>query len=162
MAQRSDLIIKHQPKHLARINAMALNLRDSFQGEFIRKARAELESGNRRDRLAGVDRHGRPLAPVTSKRRGVYEGSDAPALVPRRTNSTAIRGFRTSGEVKSASRGRTQVTVIRAWIEGGLAFIFPFHRDGIGKARVKRDILGVTPRVVDRIHKLFREIVRGA
>lgn len=49
--------------------------------------------GNRRDRLAGVDKNGVPLVALMSVRRGKYSGATGPPLAPFRERSRVITNF---------------------------------------------------------------------
>lgn len=106
-----------------------------------------LIEGNRRDRLSGVDWHGRPQTPV-KPRRGKYKNAMGPPLAPFGAQSRVVKNFRAA--VKG-SPGRFEV--IAGWenvvSKSGVPFL-PFHEHGAtgggkgskGKAAPKRGFFG--------------------
>lgn len=118
--------------------------------------------------LEGVDRYGRPLAPMAestfrNKRRGF-----GPVLVPRGLNSRFITHFR--ADWKDAG-GFT--TLVMGWVgvvnKKGQSFI-QYHLTGARKAGTKwvlpkRDVGGITPQGWAKIQARFRQfagdVLRG-
>jgi hypothetical protein len=87
----------------------------------------EVAEGNTRDRLAGLDRYGKPFKPV-KKRTGKYAGKTGPPLAPSGAASRVITRFRAQ-----ARRRGGDWQVVAGWenvvSDKGVPFL-PFHDQG--------------------------------
>lgn len=96
-----------------------------------------IESGNRRDRLAGVDRYGRPLAPLKHPRTGRNAGATGPPLAPHGSQSRSISAFRAE-----ARRRGGNWQIVAGWV--GAPWL-AFHAIGAGRLP-RRDLFGISPK----------------
>jgi len=128
--------------------------------ELIKTIQGLLISGNREGLLAGTNKAGSPLAPLTSERKGPYRGATGPPLAPFGTQSTAIDNFLTVNTTEGDSR-----TIIAGWsgtstrLKGNLK-ILEYHIRGVGRLPV-RDIGGVRPNTWNDIKIAIRKFKAG-
>lgn len=113
-----------------------------------------VEDGNRRDRLAGVDRFGRRLTSLRSPRKGEYRGKTGPPLAPSGASSRVVTNFRAD-----ARRRGGQWRIIAGWVgilsDRGVPFL-GFHLVGAGRNPI-RDIAGISPRTWVDLRKVVAD-----
>lgn len=154
-------------------------LRGKGSDELAARLSQAIVDGNRRDRLAGVDRNGVPLVPLLSKRRGRYKGATGPPLAPFRERSRVITKFECRISRKwgfgnfQLSAGWRDVlsdppkggSVFARFVrrvsrgKGGIPFL-PFHFEGSGRLP-KRDLAGISPKTEAELAEIVRSHVRG-
>jgi hypothetical protein len=124
----------------------------------VAAARAEIkkivEADHREKLMRGVDRYGRPLAPLAESTRARRKGN-GPILIPRGMASRLITGFR----CEWVSVGTDQV--LRAFVVG--AEWVRYHFTGTRKM-LRRDVSGVSPKawaaIVARMRRVPDELRR--
>lgn len=133
----------YQSKALKALNAKIA----FFNGAGSRKLAVDmataLELGNEHDRLRGLDRYGRPMKPVKT-RKGRYKGAAGPPLAPFGVASRSINRFRAA--IKGS---RPPYTIIGGWqdvvSDKGFPFL-PVHDKGSAKRGIPaRPLFGISP-----------------
>jgi hypothetical protein len=134
------------------LGLIAQRLRQS--GVRLRRAgydvRDELIAGNRRDRLAALDRHGRRMPP---RKRPRADGARGPVMSPHHTRSRVIANYQ--ARVTISSQGWR---VESGWI-GDVEWL-AYHAAGTVRGAPVRDVIGVTPETRRRAIAIIREAVR--
>lgn len=148
--------IEYRPVHQDRIKALITEI-GRVDDRFLASVQETLIEGNRRDRLEGVDRTGRPLIPW-KVRRGKYAGRKGPTLAPFGRNSRSVTTF-------YADRRGTTIT---AGFRGNRVEILAYHAAGkAGTGRkgqvtgIVRDIMGVSPRTINAIRSEWKYTIRA-
>jgi hypothetical protein len=135
---------------LGDLNAL---LRELGNGKrpFLVEARRHVIEGNTADRLAGRDRHGRPLVPWLV-RSGRYRGAGGPTLAPFNQASRSIAAF--YGDIHSDR--------IEFGYRGRRVEILAYHatgRAGTGRkgqtTGIVRDVFGFSPQTRQSLTRMF-------
>ena len=120
----------------------------------------QVREGNRRDRLAGVDRYGISIAsyaPLKGPRKGEYKGKTGPILAPSRTKSRIIANF-----FAFASRRGGKWTIFAGWAnvlsKKGVPFL-PFHDSGTATLP-RRAHFGLSPQTWAIIRPMIADFKR--
>jgi hypothetical protein len=122
-------------------------------GAFMQRLATAVTDDNREARLRGVDRLGRPLAPLRSARKGKYRGATGPPLAPFGASSQVVTRFKVATSITS-NGGR-----LRAGWDGPP--YLGYHFVGAGHNPV-RDLAGITPAGWrGKVIPIVREFVRG-
>ena len=119
---------------------------------------AAVELGNEHDRLAGVDRYGRTIAKLRSKRKGRYAGATGKPLVPFGVASRAIAAFQ--AVVKGS---RPPCRILAGWRDVVSKSGYPFlvaHDEGRGRNPI-RAIFGISPNTWQLIRSRIAEFKAG-
>ena len=114
-----------------------------------------IEDGNRRDRLAGLDRYGRPLAKLRSKRTGKYAGASGPPLAPFGAASRVVTRFQAAARRTWTFGWRITAGWRDVTSASGIPFL-PFHNEGRGRLPV-RAIFGISPSMYAGIRPAIAE-----
>ena len=147
--------IQHLPRHKEWLARHLAEVQGDGAYRLARKVEETLVEGNRTDRLRGVDRLGKPLEPLRSKRKGRYAGATGTPLDPFDEASTAIRGF--FARLSKNQKG----WIFKVGVEGEHAHVLVYHATGTVRGAPKRDILGVTPKTRSAIQKVFKDWAAG-
>jgi hypothetical protein len=128
--------IEHQHRPSAALARHLAIARGQGSGALMAKLAAAVTEDNREARLRGVDRYGRPLAPLRTPRKGRYKGATGPPLAPFRESSDVVARFRVATSI-TADGGRLRA----GW--QGVSYL-GYHLAGAGHNPV-RDVAGITP-----------------
>jgi hypothetical protein len=144
--------IYHLSKHAARINELLAGVRGEGSGRLADAIERTLKEGNRDDRLRGVDRLGRALAPRKHPR---PDGANGPALAPHGAASRSVTTY-----FARVTRKRDGWS-LAAGFDG--PFWLALHAQGRGRYGpvAVRDLLGTAPMVLNRVKALFRDWAAG-
>ena len=107
------------------------------------------------DLAAGLDAKGRPLRPVSEATRRNRRSAmgpadpDAPALMP--AYAVSRTRLLLDAEVSVKAGAVEFFWTYDAFTDGSWGKILDHHRKGIGKRKVKRDVIGISPAALSRI-----------
>lgn len=165
---------------IGHINGYLNRLRGEGARECARDVAAIVRAGNRRARLAGTDKDGRPMAPLRSKRTGKYKGASGPPLAPFGERSRIVANFYADESVAPGGgweiragwrnvlsdpprgrgfRGLVRRTFGRAFNTGRVPFL-AYHFAGTPPLP-RRDAAGIDPKTRDEIEARWRLWYRG-
>jgi hypothetical protein len=142
--------VHHLPRHAQRINEHLQAIKGPGAARFAQAASKVLIDGNRADRLARLDRHGRIMP---SRKRPNPPGRRGPVMSPRYTKSYTIANY--FAKITRKAVGWVLVAGVRdaEWLG--------HHAAGRVRGAPVRDVLGTTPKVHAALRRLFREFAQG-
>jgi hypothetical protein len=162
------------------LNGYLSRLRGEGARECARDIAAIVRAGNRRARLAGTDKDGRPMAPLRSARKGKYRGASGPPLAPFGDKSRIIANFYAEESVSAGggfeiragwrnvlsdpprgrgARGWINRKISRVTGRGRVPFL-AYHFAGT-PPMPKRDAAGIDPKTRAEVEARWRLWYRG-